>query len=261
VTLTLLALAATTLLAYAVKAATGFGPALVVVSLGSLLVGPVNAVVLAAFLDLASGVGVVWLDRQSRAREAWRGLAVTMAVGAVAGSLLLGVIPTATLTVTVALGVMGFGLWMLLGTLRPTPAMRRAEWSDRGGAAGTGRPAGARPLTRIVEHVVVGGGGVAGGLMGVGGPPVVLYFGSRLPRDRFRAMIVPLLLVAAVFRVATYAITGQVDTHILILLAASLPALPLGLALGNRIFHRWSERSFRVAVALLVTAAGLRLLF
>lgn len=249
-TLTLLALAAITLLAYAVKAATGFGPALVVVSLGSVLVGPLNAVLLAAFLDLASGAGLLWMDRHRLAGEAWRGLAVTMAAGAVAGSLLLSVIPTATLTLVVALGVMGFGLWMLMGTLRPTRARLRAE----------GPPA---PWTRpgVVGHAVVAGGGVAGGLMGVGGPPLVLYFGARLSRDRFRAMIVPLLLVAAIFRAATYGATGQVNTEVMILLLASLPALPLGLALGNRLFQRWSERSFRVAIALLVTAAGLRLLF
>jgi uncharacterized protein len=249
VTLTLLALAAITLLAYAVKAATGFGPALVVVSLGSVLVGPLNAVILAAFLDLASGAGLLWMDRHRLAGEAWRGLAVTMAAGAVVGSLLLSVIPTATLTLVVALGVMGFGLWMLMGTLRPTPA--------RLGAAGT--PA---EWTRpgVVGHAVVAGGGVAGGLMGVGGPPLVIYFGSRLGRDRFRAMIVPLLLVAAIFRAVTYGATGQVDVEVMILLLASLPALPLGLALGNRLFQRWSERSFRVAIALLVTAAGLRLL-
>jgi uncharacterized membrane protein YfcA len=89
----------------------------------------------------------------------------------------------------------------------------------------------------------------------------VIYFGARLPRARFRALIVPLLLTAAIFRVATYGLTGQVDRQLLVLVLASLPALPLGLALGNRLFRSWSERGFRVAVSLLVTVAGLRLLF
>lgn len=247
--LTLLALAAVTLLAYAVKAATGFGPALVVVSLGSVLVGPVDAVILAAFLDLASGAGLLWMDRRRRIGEPWRSLALTMAAGAVAGSLLLDVLPTATLTLIVALGVVGFGLWMLMGTLAPSRARRRA----------TGSPP-ESPAAPFIQQAVVAGAGISGGLIGVGGPPLVIYFGSRLPRDRFRAMIVPILLVAAVFRVLTYGATGQVDAEVLLLLAASLPALPLGLALGNRVFQRWSERSFRVAVALLVTAAGLSLL-
>lgn len=241
---TLLALSAITLLAYAVKAATGFGPALVVVSLGSVLVGPVNAVILAAFLDLVSGAGVLWLDRHRPREPGWIALAATMSAGAIAGSLLLDVIPTPTLTRVVAAGIIGFGFWMLF------PAL----------ASPTASPATLRRDRRGVEHAVVAAGGVAGGLIGVGGPPLVIYFGTRLPRERFRSLIIPILLAAAVFRVATYGATGQVDREVLVLLLASLPALPLGLLLGNRVFHRWSERAFRLAVAVLVTAAGLRLL-
>lgn len=240
--LILAALAAVTLLAYAVKAATGFGPALVVVSLGSVLVGPATAIVLAAFLDLAAGAGVLWLDRGRRS-AAWRGLAVTVSAGAVIGSLLLGVVPTGALTGLVATGIIGFGLWMLI----PRSRKYRAE-------------VGVARRSRLGEHLAVGAAGVSGGLLGVGGPPLVIYFGARLPKERFRALIVPILLAAAVFRVATYTATGQVDRQILILVAASLPALPLGLAAGNRLFHRLNERTFRVAVALLVTAAGVRLL-
>lgn len=250
---TLLALAAVTLLAYAVKAATGFGPALVVVSLGSVLVGPVNAVVLAAFLDLVSGAGVLWLDRRRGSLERWWGLAASMSAGAVAGSLLLDVIPTAALTRVVAVGIVGFGVWMLLPGRSPGEAPGSGARRIAGGSTVGGRGA--------VQHAVVAAAGVSGGLIGVGGPPLVVYYGSRIPRERFRALIVPLLLAAAVVRVATYGATGQVGGEVLVLLAASLPSLPLGLALGNRVFRRWSERSFRRAVALLVTVAGLRLLF
>ncbi|MFP4623725.1 MAG: sulfite exporter TauE/SafE family protein [Gemmatimonadota bacterium] len=243
-TATLLALAATTLLAFAVKAATGFGPALVVVSLGSLLVGPAQAVVLAAFLDLASGASLLWIDRRRLRPGHWWRLALTMSAGAVAGGLLLDVIPTETLTRIVALGILGFGLWMLL----QRPDHTRGP---------TARAAPRRPL---VEHGIVAAGGVSGGLIGVGGPPLVVYYGARLPKQAFRATIVSLLLAAAVTRVATYTATGLVDRDLLVLVAASLPALPLGVALGNRVFHRWSERAFRTAIALLVTAAGVRLL-
>jgi len=250
----LLALFAITLLAYAVKAATGFGPALVVVSLGSVVVGPLNAVILAAFLDLASGAGVLWLDRRRPREPGWVALAATMSVGAIAGSLLLGVIPTPVLGRVVAVGIIGFGAWMLFSALKPART-DAADGSERAPTAAPGRQ------SRAVEHAVVAGGGVAGGLIGVGGPPLVLYFGSRLPRERFRSLIVPILLAAAVFRAATYGAMGQVDGEVLVLLAGSLPALPLGLALGDHLFRRWSERGFRVAVAVLVTAAGVRLLF
>lgn len=242
----LLAVSGITFLAFVVKAATGFGPALVVVSLGSLLVGPANAVILAAFLDLASGAGLAWLDRARIRGHAWWARAAVMSAGAVVGSLLLGVIPTATLTGVVAAGVVAFGAWMLVAPLLPGDA----EGGSRGDRRGS----------TVAEHAVVAAAGLSGGLIGIGGPPLILYYGTRLSREAFRAMIVPILLAAAVVRTLTYAATGQVDRHVLLLFAASLPALPLGLALGNRVFQRWSERSFRIAVAALVTAAGLRML-
>lgn len=253
----LLALSGITLLAYAVKAATGFGPALVVVSLGSLLVGPAQAVILAAFLDLVSGAAVLWVDRRLlRGRRWWR-LALTMSAGAVAGGLLLGVLPTATLTRVVAFGILGFGIWMLVA---PFLAPATLETGRNDDPSTPPRPADTRVQRPFLEHLLVGAGGVSGGLIGVGGPPLVLYFGSRLPKEAFRGLIVPILLAAAFARTATYVVSGQVDRETLLLLAVSLPALPPGIVLGNRLFQRFSERTFRIVVAILVTAAGLRLI-
>jgi uncharacterized protein len=237
-----IAMAAIVLLAFAVKAATGFGPALVVVSLGSLVVGPVTAVILAAFIDLLGGLAVAWLDRSRRASVPWAPLAAVMAASAVVGGILLPHIPTATLAKAVGAGVLGFGLWMLAATVRR-------------------RDAGPPPPHRSgpADYGIAGAAGLAGGLIGVAGPPLILWFGAKLPKAEFRALLVPLFLVTALARVATYGATGQVDGDVLRLALLALPALPLGMVLGNRVFRRWSERGFRIATAALVAAAGLRL--
>jgi uncharacterized protein len=275
---TALTFAAISLLAYAVKAATGFGPAIVVVSLGSLLVGPVNAVILAAFLDTLGGLGVMHTDRHQHARVQWAGLAATMCVGAIAGALLLPVVPTALLRRIVGLGVLGFGLWMVLA-----PIIGNARWTwgtPVGGTAGrrSGSRAGAQRGSHTASHTpsrrptpprrspaadyaVAAVAGVSGGLIGLGGPPLIIYLGSRVGKVEFRALLVPILLAAAVTRVATYGLTGQVDAQVLLLAAVSLPALPLGLTLGDRLFRRWSETAFQKAIAVLIVAAGARLLF
>jgi uncharacterized protein len=249
---TALAFAAISLLAYAVKAATGFGPAIVVVSLGSLLVGPFHAVVLAAFLDVLGGLGVMRSDRGQRARVRWRGLAATMCVGAIAGGLLLPVVPTTWLRAIVGLGVLAFGLWMLLA-----PLGRRVPPEPRPASA----PPPVRSRSVAADHGVAAVAGVSGGLLGLGGPPLIMYFGSRLEKADFRALLVPVLLAAALVRVATYGVTGQVSAQVLVLVAVSLPALPLGLVLGDRLFRHWSETAFRRALAALIAAAGVRLLF
>jgi uncharacterized protein len=271
---TALAFAAISLLAYAVKAATGFGPAIVVVALGSLLVGPVNAVILAAFLDTLGGLGVMHTDRHQRARVKWAGLAATMCVGAVVGSLLLPVVPTALLRRLVGLGVLGLGLWMLLApvvrhtrwTLGTPDRSRAASCSTSHGPGGAGsntasRSPASRRRTRASDYGVAAVAGVSGGLIGLGGPPLIIYLGSRVGKVEFRALLVPILLAAAVTRVATYGLTGQVHAQVLVLAAVSLPALPVGLMLGDRLFRRWSETAFQTAVAVLIAVAGARLLF
>lgn len=240
-----LAMAGIILLAFAVKAATGFGPALVVVSLGSLVVGPVTAVVLAAFIDLLGGLAVAWLDRGQAVRVRWRPLAAVMATTAVVGGLLLPYVPAAALARAVGAGVLGFGLWMLAATVRRRSADLAPAHPRRSGPA---------------DYGVAASAGLAGGLIGVGGPPLILWFGTRLPKAEFRALLVPIFLVTALARVGTYAASGQVDGHVLWLALLALPALPLGMLVGDRVFRRWSERAFRVAAATLVAAAGLRLL-
>jgi uncharacterized protein len=239
-----LAFVAISMLAYAVKAATGFGPALVIVSLGSLVVGPLNAVILAALFDVVGGLAVMWTDRKRRARVQWVALALAMSLGAVAGGMLLPVVPTSLLRHTVGAAVLGFGLWMLLAAVagRRSPEPRAARRS--------------RPLEAGLAAVA----GVSGGLIGLGGPPLIIYFGPRLSRPAFRALLVPVLLAAAVTRVATYGLTGQISREALLLLAISAPVLPLGVVLGDRLFRRWSEPAFQAAVALLIAIAGLRLL-
>jgi uncharacterized membrane protein YfcA len=275
---TAVAFAAISLLAYAVKAATGFGPAIVVVALGSLLVGPVNAVILAAFLDVLGGLGVMYTDRHQRGRVKWAGMAVIMCVGAIAGGLLLPVVPTALLRRIVGLGVLGFGLWMLLA-----PVLRRTRWtlgtplrsdaasssasrSTSRGPPGAGsntasRSPASRRRARASDYGVAAVAGVSGGLIGLGGPPLIIYLNSRVAKVEFRALLVPILLAAAVTRMATYGLTGQVHAQVLVLAAVSLPALPLGLVLGDRLFRRWSETAFQMAVAVLIATAGARLLF
>jgi uncharacterized protein len=240
-----LALAAILLLAFALKAATGFGPALVVVSLGSLVVGPRTAVVLAAFIDVLGGLAVAWLDRGRRSSTPWKSLAAVMAAAAVVGGLLLPRVPTAALGRVVGIGVLVFGAWMLGATL-----LRRS--APEAAAAARGR-------AWAGDYAVVATGGLAGGLIGVAGPPLILWFGTRLPKAEFRALLVPLFLVTALARAGTYGATGQVTAEIGWLVLLALPTLPLGMLLGDRLFRRWSERGFRLAAAALVVAAGLRL--
>jgi uncharacterized protein len=234
----LVSLAAITFLAFVVKGATGFGPALVLVSLGSLVIGPVEALALVAILDLASGG---FLMRMSRGEVSFRGspvLACCMGVGALVGALTVGVMPVHVLKAVVATAVIAFGVAMLYRVVVPA----RVQCCPL-------RPEG-------VDRAVAAGAGISAGMVGVAGPALALYFGSSLAKETFRATVVPMLLAASLVRVLTYAGTGLLATQTVVLFFLMVPALLAGLFVGNACFSRAPEHLFRAGIAVLVTCAG-----
>lgn len=126
------------------------------------------------------------------------------------------------------------------------------------------RPAGTRPPIR--ENVLRPGAAVLSGIVGtVFGSMATIFFAiymdaGKMGKDAFRATMSAMILTISVARSAGYAAVGELTLDSVILCAASIPAMGIGLVLGDRIHTGLSPRAFQRLVCAMLAACGVALL-
>jgi len=243
------------LAAQLIYATVGFGAGMFSIALLALLLPDFTGSI--AVLLLLTFVTEVWV-----LLHAWRDARMR---------LLLGLLPA-----------MAIGLWLGTETLvsgDPTDLKRglgvfiaaAGAWflyRDRGACAEAPKDsehvptAGARPGAGIGWCSVTGlTSGVLGGLFGTGGPPVIAFLKHRrLDKGTFRATLLWYFMVMSVIRAGFYVHAGVLTTDILHAGLWLLPTSLTGTVLGMVIHRKISERSFGLAVSILLIALGLVLL-
>ena len=104
--------------------------------------------------------------------------------------------------------------------------------------------------------------GLLGGLFGVGGPPVIIYYQlSGVNKAAFRGSLMAIFLLIGLVRVPSYVVTGLITVPRLWSALAIIPAVIVGAFLGSRIHIRLSEKRFKRIVSVVLVAIGLLLLF
>lgn len=221
----LLTLAATAvgvfLLAALAQAVTGFGAALVAVPLLALVVDPVTAVVAATTVSLVLTAGSWWRERLHVDTRQARHLAIAGVLGMPLGLIALALADENTLSLLIG-GALLVLVGLLLSGVR-LPQGRFTTWTA---------------------------GVVSGGLLtstGMNGPPLVLVLQSLEPR-RYRATLQAVFCGQDMVAVAVFVALGHVSEAALILTAAGVLGLPLGWAMGDRVFRRVPAERFRPIV-------------
>ena len=240
----LLLLPLVALLAFLVKGMTGFGPAIVLVSLGALFLPPQIVVVLSALLAGTAGLIMLYNDPMKGAGKLWIPLAVAMGIGSVIGGLSFNLILPQYFNIILAAVILALGVWFFVGRAR----------KDEAGLSDT-LPA----VCSVKDLGVALVAGVLGGAIGVGGPPMVYYMGRRFARHSLRQALVPVFLAASAARFFTYSAAGMVDRQVMIYGLVSLPGLLLGVYLGNKALFKVSEVLFSRIVAVVLVAVAVRL--
>lgn len=236
-------LAAVVLVAIVIESAAGFGATIVTVTLGAQLL-PLDAV-LAAFLPLNVALSLAVVAGNFRAIDRTvllRRVLPWMALGTAVGVALARYRGAGWIKLVFA----GFVIVLSISELW---AMRpRAE--QRSSALPT-------PIAVVALSLA----GVIHGLFACGGPMVVYVVGrSIVDKAAFRATLSALWLIMNVVLVATMAWDGSVSGRSLVTTAALVPSLLVGLWAGERLHHRLDERTFRVAVFVLLLVAATVLL-
>ncbi|MGB6031383.1 MAG: sulfite exporter TauE/SafE family protein [Bacteroidota bacterium] len=231
--------------AFFVKAVSGFGPALVVIGIGSMVLPPHTVVPLSAMLDATAGAILFFMDPVAGGRRYWLPLAVTIVVGSVAGGILLSLVSPDLFRLVLGIAILMLAVWFTFFRSHAGESHLTDTLPSRASAG---------------DMVAVGSGGLMGGFLRISGPPVLWHFGRQFAKRTLRQVLIPIFLAAAVARVATYSGTGLVDQTVLLYYCVSLPGLLLGIYVGNKVFLSISEKVFSRAIGLILLAAGLRLL-
>jgi uncharacterized membrane protein YfcA len=124
------------------------------------------------------------------------------------------------------------------------------------------RPSRAQPLSPRWVYPAGFLAGCLGGAYNTPGPPVIVYGTLRKwPKDEFRAVLQALFFVNAVLVVASHAVTGHLTAQVLVFYLYALPALAAGILIGSRVDTKVDRDRFRTLVTVMILVLGLSLVF
>jgi uncharacterized membrane protein YfcA len=243
----LLGFAAIVFAAYAVQTVTGFGSMLLCVTFGAHLLPIRDLVTLAVPISLLQ-TGYIVLRHRDGIR--WK--------------LLLGrVLPLMGLGLAVGFYAardlggswlkIAFGVMVLLLASRELFLLWRARREEAASLA--------RPIPPAASIAAMLGAGVIHGIYATGGPLLVYAIGREgLPKHEFRSTLSGVWLALNAVLAAGFLLEGRYSADTGVDLLVLLPAVPLGIVLGEVLHHRVAERPFKIAVFLLLIAAAISLL-
>jgi uncharacterized membrane protein YfcA len=89
------------------------------------------------------------------------------------------------------------------------------------------------------------------------GPPLVFALQARRSEPQvFRATLNMIFLVSGVYGLVLFAVFGEIATSDLLVAAAVLPSMMIGVSIGKFVRNRVDPDRFRIAVLVLLTVAG-----
>lgn len=102
--------------------------------------------------------------------------------------------------------------------------------------------------------------GFFGGFIGINAPPLVLYFSRHLGKRRLRRLFVLIFLPAAVAQTTTFMVNGMFNHQVALWGVVMMPAMVVGILVGNSTFHYISENMFRRTLGVLLIFVSIRLI-
>ena len=188
-----------------------------------------------SLVGIVSSVAIVGHQRKHVDRRQFLGLLPGCALGIVAGLVVFKALDAVVLTRALGAFVILYAAYSLWKPGKLSKALRPAA-SFLSGVVGT-----------------------------VFGSMATIFFAMYLDagsmaRDAFRATISAMILTLSIARTIGYAAVGELTLDSLILCAAALPAMGIGLLIGDRIHTGLSQTAFQRLVCALLALCGAALL-
>jgi len=225
---------------YALRGSTGFGGFAAMPLLA--LVIPMKVLVpVWTLLTISSSATLFGKDRRHVSMAMILRILPSCTLGILLGLWLFKTLDAAWLTRGLGALVSGYGLYAL--------------WQTRGGGAAKPPPRAIAPLASFL----------AGAVGTIFGTMASLFFAVymdaiRVTKDQFRGTLAALMMTLAVIRGLGYFAVGEFGRESLLLFAAALPFMLLGIYLGDRVHSGMSEMTFRRVVCAILILSGVPLM-
>lgn len=220
-----------------VQAVTGFGLALVSMTILAGIIGVRTAAPLVALVALVAEVVILLRYREALSLRAVVRFTVAALPGIPVGIVALRWVDAGILTTTLGIIITLYALYALL-TPR-LPELNHPAW-----AVGLGFLA-----------------GLFGGASNISGPPIIIYGTCRRwPVATFKSNLQGFFLVTSVITLGGYALGGLITRLVWQDFLLALPGVALGLIAGFRLDGRLNPARFRQAIMVLLLVLGGRLI-
>jgi len=225
---------------YALRGSTGFGGFAAMPLLA--LVIPMKVLVpVWTLLTISSSATLFGKDRRHVSLPMILRILPSCVLGVAFGLYLFKVLDAVLLARGLGVLVTGYGLYAL--------------WQTRTAAAGKPPPRGIAPVASFLAGAV---GTIFGTMASIF---FAIYMDAlRVTKDQFRGTLAALMMTMAVMRGLGYYAVGEFGRESLLLFAAALPFMLLGIFLGDRVHTSISEIAFRRVICIILILSGLPLM-
>lgn len=224
-------------LAYLVRGIAGFGSGLIAIPLLALIMPLTTAVPLIVFLDYLASASHGIKNREAIQWNEIVALLPFSIIGVLTALFIFQSVDTEALKLGLGTFILLFAVYSLFSF--SGNALVSPLWSVPAGSLG----------------------GMIGTLYGTGGPFYVLYLKFRkVEKNQFRATFATIFLLDGAGRLAGYVFTGFFSMDLVLMMAASIPLMVIGMFIGGHIHTNMSQQTFQRAISMLLVFSGLALL-
>lgn len=225
---------------YSVRGSAGFGGA--TVPLLALIMSLKIVVPLVTFLGLLSSCAILLKDYRHVSWRDTRNVIPYCVIGVLIGLYFFKTLDARSLAHALGILVLVYGSYSLWTTVRPGSSFRF-------------------PLKAVTPLM----GTVAGFIGTLFGAMAGMFFAIyldylKLGKNEFRATIAAILFALGMFRGLGYVSVGAFDRDVLIVCAAAVPLMAIGVFLGNRIHANLNQIAFKRLIAIIILASSVPLL-
>lgn len=226
--------------AYFLKGFSGFGPALILVPFLTILYDPTSAIFTAALFDFLGGGLLLYSVRKQLKWRLVLSIFLMLAAGAIVGVLLLERIDTLLLKKIIAITILIFSLAILFQR-NNTPKEHNT-------------------FLILLKYPLGFISGFLGGLIGITGPPLIIYMKMLYPKSFFRTQLIGIFFLGAGWRFILFQI-NQIPMYIpMVSVFIYFAFMLLALWVGTKVHVKVNENLFNKIVAILIIIPAVNLL-